>query len=108
MTGERGSVTAEFAAALPAIVLLLGLALAALAVGSQAVRLQDAAGLAARALARGEQPGAVAAMVEALAPGAAIGRRESSGLVCATLTARAGGMLAGLELHAESCALAER
>ncbi len=108
MHGERGSVTAEFAAALPAVVLLLGLALAAFAVGSQTVRLQDAAGLAARVMARGEPPAAVAAAVEALVPQAAVGRAERSGLVCAVVSARAAGALAHLELRAESCALAER
>ena len=108
MHGERGSVTAEFAAALPAVVLLLGLVLAAFAVGSQAVRLQDAAGMAARAMARGESPQEVAAAVGALVPRAAVEQRERSGLVCAIVTARAAGLLANLELRAESCALAER
>jgi hypothetical protein len=105
--GDRGSVTAEFAAALPAVVLLLGVALAAIALGSEGVRLQDAAGLAARAMARGESPSAVAGMVSALAPGAALVRAERSGLVCAVLTVRAAGPLSGIELRAESCALAE-
>ena len=107
MGGDRGSVTAEFAVAVPAVVLLLGLALGALAVGSQAVRLQDAAGLAARALARGEPPAEVAGMVGALVPGAGVGRSDRSGLVCAALSVRAPGPLAGIELRAESCALAE-
>ena len=108
MRSERGSVAAEFAAALPAVVLLIGLALAAFSAGSQAVRLQDAAGLAARALARGEPPTAVAAMAESLLPGAAVQRRERSGLVCAVVTARAPGPLASTELRAESCALPEK
>ena len=107
MEPERGSVTAEFAAALPAVVLLLGMALAAFAVGSQAVRLQDAAGLAARAMARGESPSGVSALVSALVPGARIERRDGPGLVCAAVTARADGLLAGIELRAGSCALPE-
>jgi hypothetical protein len=105
--GDRGSVTAEFAAALPAVVLMLGLALAAFAVGSQSVRLQDAAGLVARATARGEPPSMVAGMAAALVPGAVVERRDRSGLVCAVVTGRAAGLLAGIELRAESCALAE-
>jgi hypothetical protein len=105
--GERGSVTAELAAALPAVVLLLGLVLGAFAVGSQTVRLQDAAGLAARAMARGEPPPGVTGMVGLLVPGAAVDRRERSGLVCAVVTAPAAGPLASLQLRAESCALAE-
>jgi hypothetical protein len=105
---ERGSVTAEFAVALPAVVLVLGLALGALAVGSQSVRLQDAAGLAARALARGEPPGEVAGIAGALVPGVGLARSDRSGLVCAVLAVRAAGVLSGIELRAESCALAER
>jgi hypothetical protein len=105
---ERGSVTAEFAVALPAVVLVLGLALGALAVGSQSVRLQDAAGLAARALARGEPPGLVAGMTGTLVPGARLARSDRAGLLCAVITVRAEGVLAGIELRAESCALAER
>ena len=108
MRGERGSVTAEFAAALPAVVLLLGMALGAFAVGSQAVRLQDAAGLSARALARGDPPASAEGTAGALVPGATIERRDRSGLVCVVVTGRAPGMLSALELQAESCALAER
>ena len=105
---EQGSVTAEFAAALPAVVLLLALSLGALAVGSQSVRLQDAAGLTARALARGDPPAAAAAIAASLVPGAGVARRDRSGLVCVLLTTRASGPLAALELRAESCALAEQ
>jgi hypothetical protein len=107
MHGERGSVTAEFAAALPAVVLLLALALGALSVGSQSVRVQDAAGLAARALARGESLAAAAGLAGSLVPSAAIAQADRGGLVCAIVTARAPGLLAALELRAESCALAE-
>jgi hypothetical protein len=89
------------------VVLLLGMMLAAFAVGSQAVRLQDAAGLAARAMARGEPPSEVSAMATALVSGVAIERRDRAGLVCAALSARADGLLAAIELRAESCALPE-
>ena len=105
---ERGSVTAEFAAALPAVVLLLALGLGALAVGAQSVRLQDAAGLTARALARGDPPSAAAAIAATLVPGAAVSRRDRSGLVCVLLTTQASGPLSSLQLRAESCALAEQ
>jgi hypothetical protein len=108
MRGERGSVTAEFVAALPAVVLLLALALGALALGSQSVRLQDAAGLTARALARGDPPEAADAIAGALVPGVAVARSERSGLVCVLLMTRGSGPLSGLQLRAESCALAER
>jgi len=52
--GERGSVTAEFAVALPAVALLLGGAVWALGVAAAQVLLQDETGVAARAAARGE------------------------------------------------------
>jgi hypothetical protein len=107
MRGDRGSVSAEFAAALPAVVLLLGLALGSLTVGAHSVRLQDAAGLAARALARGEAQSAAQTMAGALAPGAQLARTDRSRLVCVQLTARAPGLLSAVELKAESCALAE-
>lgn len=47
-------VTAETAVALPALVLVLALALSALSLGADAVRCQDAARVAVRELARGE------------------------------------------------------
>ncbi|NNH05284.1 hypothetical protein HLA99_15670, partial [Microbacterium ulmi] len=52
--GERGSATAEFAIALPAVGLVLLLGAGALAAGATTVRLQDAAADAARLAARGE------------------------------------------------------
>jgi hypothetical protein len=107
MRDERGSVTAEYAAALPAVVLLLALVLTAFSAGAQAVRLQDAAGLAARGLARGEPAEGVARMVQAIVPGAALERRDQAELVCAVVTARSAGLLAGVGLEAESCALVE-
>ncbi|MFC0681972.1 TadE family type IV pilus minor pilin [Lysobacter korlensis] len=88
--------------------LLMALALGALAVGSQSVRLQDAAGLTARALARGDPPPAAEGIAGVLVPGAVVSRRDRAGLVCVVLTARAPGPLSALELRAESCALAER
>jgi hypothetical protein len=47
-------VTAELAASLPVLVLLLAVALAAVSIGGQRVRAQDAAEEAARAVARGD------------------------------------------------------
>ena len=51
---DRGSVVAEFAVALPAVVLVLVLGAGALSAGARHVRLQDAAADAARLVARGE------------------------------------------------------
>ncbi len=51
---DRGMVTAELAVALPALTLVLAGCLSALMVGVAQLRCVDAAGLAARALARGD------------------------------------------------------
>ncbi|MFP3462630.1 TadE family type IV pilus minor pilin [Arthrobacter globiformis] len=64
---SRGAVTAEFAVALPAVLLLLAMLLAGSAAGITQLRLEDAARAGARALARGEDPGAVDGIVRKLA-----------------------------------------
>ncbi len=63
----RGAVTAEFAVALPAVLLLLALLLGGAAGGVTQLRLEEAAHAGARALARGEDPGAVESIVRMLA-----------------------------------------
>ncbi|MDV8147154.1 TadE family type IV pilus minor pilin [Arthrobacter sp. B10-11] len=64
---DRGAVTAEFAVALPAVLLLLALLLAGSAAGITQLRLEEAARAGARALARGEDAGAVQGIVRQLA-----------------------------------------
>lgn len=64
---DRGAVTAEFAVALPAVLLLLALLLAGSAAGITQLRLEEAARAGARALARGEDAGAVDGIVRQLA-----------------------------------------
>lgn len=68
---DAGMVTAELAACLPVLVLLLAVALSAVSVASLRVRAQDAAREAARAAARGDQ-GTALALARAAAPGAQI------------------------------------
>lgn len=63
----RGAVTAEFAVALPAVLLLLALLLAGAAAGVTQLRLEEAAHAGARALARGDDPGAAEGIVRAVA-----------------------------------------
>lgn len=63
----RGAVTAEFAVALPAVVLMLGLLLAGSAAGLTQLRFEEAARAGARALARGEDAAAVGGIVRQLA-----------------------------------------
>jgi Flp pilus assembly protein TadG len=102
---ERGSVTAEFAVALPAIALVLAASLAAVHVAAVQVRLADAAADAARALGRGEGESVAAGIASRNAAGARLSTSVEEPFVCATLTGRAGGVLSALELHAESCAM---
>ncbi|BAS10806.1 hypothetical protein AHiyo4_42280 [Arthrobacter sp. Hiyo4] len=59
--------TAEFAVALPAVLLLLALLLAGASAGVTQLRLEEAARAGARALARGEDAAAVQGIVRTLA-----------------------------------------
>jgi hypothetical protein len=76
----RGAVTAEFAVALPAVVLLLGLLLAGSAAGLTQLRLEEAARAGARALARGEDAAAVGGIVRQLAGDSALAAVASDGV----------------------------
>jgi hypothetical protein len=75
----QGAVTAEFAVALPAVLLLFGLLLAGSAAGMTQFRLEEAARAGARALARGEDAAAVNGIVRRLAGGSATSAVDSDG-----------------------------
>ena len=60
--------TVELAVAMPSVLLVLGLSLAALSAGADQVRCVDAARAAARLAARGEPSSRAVAAAEALAP----------------------------------------
>lgn len=64
---ERGSVTAELAVALPAVVVLLVTVLVLAAAATTQLRCADAARAGARSAALGEDPAAVSAVVTRLA-----------------------------------------
>lgn len=105
-SGERGSVTAELALALPAVVLALLLGAGALGAASRQVALQDAAADAARLLGRGESPGAAEHVVQIAVPGAGMSSSRAAELVCVTTSTDATiGALIRLPLRASSCAL---
>jgi Flp pilus assembly protein TadG len=80
-------VTAELAAALPVLVLVLAVALSALSVGDAQVRVQDAAREAARAAARGD-PGQARALAERAVPGIAVTFRTAGDEVEAVASVR--------------------
>lgn len=88
--------------------LVLALALGAVRATALEVRLQDAAGAAARSVGRGDDPAVAEAAVQAASPGAALvvePADSADGIVCVTVAAPA--RIAGLdvvELTARACA----
>jgi Flp pilus assembly protein TadG len=87
-------VTAEFAVALPAVLLLLAMLLAGAAGGVTQLRLEEAARAGARALARGEDPAAVAGIARALAGASATASVTADGeWLSVTVADRVGGPL---------------
>jgi hypothetical protein len=94
---DRGSVTAEFAVAIPAVVLVLACCLGALRLDGEQLQLQATAAAAARALSRGDAAPATAATLV---------RADRGDLVCVRASASASlGVIGGLDLSATSCAL---
>lgn len=102
--------TAEFAAVMPAVVVVLAACLGGLQLASIQVRLHDAAGLGARAVARGDLSAVQTAAARAGTPSATtIATWREGSLACATARTTASwapGMPA-IELAAESCALVD-
>ncbi|WP_159500895.1 TadE family protein [Microbacterium sp. 18062] len=103
--GDRGSVSAEFAVALPAIVLLLALCVGALSSASRQVRLQDATADAARLIARGDDEGRGLSLVRQSVPDAQATVIRDGDLVCVAASAPVGLPLPEIRLDARSCAL---
>ncbi|WP_295837042.1 TadE family protein [uncultured Microbacterium sp.] len=98
---ERGAVTAEFAVALPAVVVVLALGVGVLGSAATAVRLQHAVTESARLLGRGDD-GALAAVAEA-GGAATVDRRD--GTVCVSATAVLPVALPLPPVSARACAL---
>jgi hypothetical protein len=91
---DQGAVTAEFAVALPAVLLLLALLLAGSAAGITQLRLEEAARAGARALARGDGNAAVDGIVRRLAGDAASAVVSEDGeWIKVTVSARVAGPL---------------
>ena len=65
---ERGAITAEFAVALPAIIMVLTLCLGALSVGVAQIRVDESARVAARELARGADESSALAAARGIEP----------------------------------------
>ncbi len=104
--GDRGSVSAELALALPAVVLALLLGAGALGAASRQVALQDASADAARLLGRGEGQAAAGRVVRAAVSEAGMSSSLSGDLVCVTASLEVSvGSLIRIPLRASSCAL---
>lgn len=98
--------TAELAVALPAIALVLAACLASVQLVAQQVRLTDAAADAARALGRGESEASARTIADRVSGGSRISSWNEGTFVCVALSAPGAGVLAVIELRAESCAVA--
>ena len=103
---SRGSVTAEFAAVVPAVILVLIFALGAMQLTGEQLRLQAAVAQVARELGRGD--GVDQQLVDGAAAGSVVTSSRAGELVCAQARAPAAmGILSGITLTATSCALAD-
>ena len=86
---ERGSVTAEYAVLLPVIILCIALVLGASGVGIERIQVEEAARVAARMVARGDDSAAVThAVTKVSVPGTQVATSHGSEFVEVTLTAR--------------------
>jgi Flp pilus assembly protein TadG len=103
--GDRGSVVAEFAIALPAVALVLVLGAGALGTCARQVRLQDLAADAARLAARGENEARIHGAIAAAGDDARAAISHRGELVCVTASSAGAGLLP-ITLSATSCALA--
>jgi hypothetical protein len=105
MGRERGMVTAELAVAIPSVVLVLAFCLVAVNAGVDQIRCIDAARVAARAAARGDDPARVRALANEAAPsGARVQVSGVDGAVRVVVSAHTGGwgLLPGWELSASA------
>jgi len=106
---EQGSITAEFAVALPAVVLVLALCLGCVQALGRQLLLVDGAARAARLLARGDDPAPVLAALQVQLGPVALGSDQADGLSCVELRSPAGSgpiALLGIQAAARSCAYA--
>ncbi|SDX13287.1 hypothetical protein SAMN05421504_102405 [Amycolatopsis xylanica] len=108
MDGDRGAVTVEAAVALGALAFVLASMLAGLAMVVDLLRCTDAAGEAARLVARGQRQQAESA-VRVIAPGGArlAVRAEGDAVTVEVGVAPVGGLLFGARVRATAFALLE-
>lgn len=103
---ERGSITAEFAVVLPAVLVTLGLIIGGVMLASVRLSLVSAAFDLARLEARGDSS-LIEARLSQLPVYATVQREYTDGMVCVTLQGSPGsGILSSVRLSARGCALA--
>lgn len=101
---DRGTATAEFVVAVPALLAVIVLAVGAILLAAQQVRLTAVAAELARLEARGDAREAQRSL-SALGSGAVATREREGGLHCVGLRAHpVGGALAAIGIGARSCA----
>jgi Flp pilus assembly protein TadG len=101
---ERGAVTAELAVVLPSVLLVLAACLGALRLGVEQARMDAAASVVARSIARGDPPGTAAAR-GTVAGAASVAVDHRVGLVCARATTPSPVLGVPLPVTGTSCAL---
>lgn len=104
---DRGSVTAEIAVGLPAVIVVLAACLGGLGLATDQLRAQDTAADAARVLGRGESVAAAERLVARSVGTAELAVTRPSELVCAQVTVERRVLLVPLRVTGESCALAD-
>lgn len=107
---DVGSVTAEFAALVPAVLLVLAFCLGGVQVVGLQLRLTDAAADAARSLARGDGQAQAAARVRISVGRVSMSTETRGGFVCVRLASEAAFAPAatmGMTVQARGCALGE-
>lgn len=101
---ERGTVTAEFAIVLPAVLIVLGLVVSGILLAAQRITLVSVAGEVSRAEARGDDAAAATAL-EQLSRDVVVEREHPDPLLCVTLTSHpVQGILSELGISARACA----
>ena len=107
---DTGSVTAELVLTIPAVMMIVALALGAMSVQLQRMELVSAASTIARAIARGEPIEIVDALVTELGEQVGFEIQEELGVICVVLRSEIGILtidLPGLELIESQCAKAQ-
>ncbi len=103
--GDRGAVSAELVAAVPAVLVLLALCLGGLTAATAQARAHEAATVAARLLARGAPDADARHHVSRALAGAHLDVGRDGGLLCATVTHTHRVVGVALPVSARSCAL---